>query len=49
MGGGGGGGGGGENLLTIHEVSAALTQSDYRSDLASESAAAVNRQRIIKS
>ena len=30
----------GKNPLTIHEVSAALTPSDYRSDYASESAAA---------
>ena len=31
---------GGENPLTIHKVSAVLTTSDSRSDLASESAAA---------
>ena len=30
----------GENPLTIHEVSAALTSSDSRSDWASQSAAA---------
>ena len=35
-----GGGGGGENPLTIHEIYAALTPSDSRSDLASEFAAA---------
>ena len=35
-----GGGGGGQNLLTIHEIYAALTPSDPRSDWASESAAA---------
>ena len=33
-------GGGGENPLTIHEIYAALTPSDSRSDLASEFAAA---------
>ena len=37
---GGGGGGGGENSLTIHEIYAALTPSDSRSDWASEFAAA---------
>ena len=31
---------GGENPLTIHQISAALTPSDSRSDWASESAAA---------
>ena len=35
-----GGGGGGENPLTIHEISAALTPSDSRSDWATECAAA---------
>ena len=42
MGGGGGGGGGGEeeNRLTIHEIYAALTASDSRSDWASVFAAA---------
>ena len=30
------GGGGGENSLTIHEIYAALTPSDSRSDWASE-------------
>ena len=39
-GGGGGGGGGGENPPTIHEIYAALTASDIRSDWASEFAAA---------
>ena len=43
----------GENPLTIHEISAALTPSDSRSDWASESATGLllplNRQRIIKS
>ena len=34
------GGGGGENPLTIHEIYAALTPSDSRSDWASEFAAA---------
>ena len=33
------GGGGGENPLTIHEIYAALTPSDIRSDWASEFAA----------
>ena len=33
-------GAGGENTLTIHEITAALTPSDSRSDLASEFAAA---------
>ena len=36
----GGGGGGGENPLTIHEIYAALMQSDSRSEWASEFAAA---------
>ena len=40
------GGGGRENPLTIHEISAALTPSDSRSDWASEFP--LNRQRIIK-
>ena len=31
---------GGENPLTIHEISMALTPTDFRSDWASESAAA---------
>ena len=34
----------GENLLTIHEVSAALMPSDFRSDLASESATATQAE-----
>ena len=39
---------GGENPLTIHEIYAALTPSDFRSAWAFESAA-VNRQRMITS
>ena len=39
---------GGESPLTVHEIYTALTPSDYRSDWASEFAAA-KRQRITKS
>ena len=42
-----GGGGGGENPLTIHEISAALTPSDSRSDWASESAAAAESVSVL--
>ena len=44
---------GGQNPLTIHEIYAALTPSDSRTDWASEFAAAnllpLNKQRIIES
>ena len=44
---------GGQNPLTIHEIYAAVTPSDSRSDWASEFAVAhllpLNTQRIIKS
>ena len=39
---------GGENFLTIHEIYAALTPSDSRSDWASEFAAATSCSVLIK-
>ena len=45
-----GGGGGGENPLTIHEIYAALTPSDSRSDVGFRVCCRkLKRQRIIKS
>ena len=40
---------GGENPLTIHEIYAALTPSDWASEFAAATCCPLSRQRIIKS